>query len=738
MSSMSARGRGFRATATSLFTLTAAMVGDAAWAQSATPSPNASDESVSVEGLVVTARKREEQVIDVPFSVQVVTSESLERLGAVNFGDYARTVAGVQFQDKGAGRATIFMRGVSTGGDVDTGKQSTVGLYFDETPIAESSSQPDIKLFDINRVEVLRGPQGTLFGSGSLSGTLRVLPRAPVVGDTQGFLQGQVSATEQGGLNESTNGMVNLPIGDNAALRVVAYGIHNEGFLTNGFTGEDNVNDEDTYGGRAALLVQVNDRLDATLSGVFQFSNFGEYYQLTDHYPDLVIDGAEPGPFKDRYAIGQLKINYDFGRSLLTSVTGYYGRNRYFENDVDFFTAFFGMPQAFSPLTYTSKAFTQEVRLASTGEQRFDWVVGAFFQDVRENATQSISAKGQPVPPPAAQLANIYRDTSNRQYALFGEGSYDITPELTFTAGLRISLIQGENTSINNGILFGGETIKRGENEDSPITPRFILSWRPTENTQIYAQASRGFRIGGVNPGLPPCNPAMGCTVDVGSGFGPDSVWNYELGTKLQLLDGRLLLDADIFYIDWTDIQVNVGRGDGFNGFLNAGSATTKGFELAGTAQLTHNFRAGGQFTYTEAYLTGLAPGVAEAGVAEVGDDLPQIPRTSASVFGEWGTEIGSASWVYLRGDLQYVATRYGDFTSNNPLELPSYVLVNFRAGLDRGPYSAAVFVTNATDKRAIFSEQHYSGLHNDLPYSWQRYNINPPRTIGVSLSRRF
>jgi outer membrane receptor protein involved in Fe transport len=719
----------------SLAVIAASFGATAAWAEEA---PRAADSATAVETVVVTARKREERVVDVPFALQVLTGDKLQKLGAVNFGDYARTVAGVQFEDKGAGRANIFMRGVSTGGDVDTGKESTVGVYFDETPIAESSSQPDLKLFDIDHLEVLRGPQGTLFGSGALSGALRILPRQPVLGHQEAFLEGQVSGTRYGGFNDSVDGMINAPLGDKAALRVVGYLVQNDGFLDNGFSGADNVNFEHSYGGRAALRLQPTEKLDLTLTGIYQHSHFGAYYQATDHYPDLIIDQAEPEPFTDRYFIGTLKANYDLGGAKLTSVTSYFDRNRYFQNDIDYFTGLIGLPQAFSPLTYPQKVFTQELRLASEGDRRLTWVGGLFFEDLKESATQTISPAGQPVPPPAQQLAYIHRDTRTRQYAAFGEASYKITPQLSFTAGLRASLIKGSNTSDNNGVLFGGESIKTGTDRDTPVTPRFILSYKPNENAQIYVQAARGFRIGGVNPGLPPCQPANGCTVDVGTSFGPDSVWNYELGTKLITLDGRLSFDADVFFIDWTDIQVNVGRGDGFNGFMNAGAAHTKGAELSANAQVNEHLRVGGQFTYTEGHLVSLAPGVAASGVAQVGDALPQIPKIATSGYAELGTGFGADGWVYLRGDVQYVDKRLSNFSSSAPRTLPSYTTVNLRLGVDKGPWSGAVFVNNVTDERAILSDQAYGGVHNGLPYFWNRDNINTPRTVGVQLSRRF
>jgi outer membrane receptor protein involved in Fe transport len=691
-----------------------------------------------LEEITVTARKREEKAIDVPFSLQVLDSEELDKLGAVDFSDYARTVAGVSFEDKGAGRWTIFMRGVSTGSDVDTGKQSSVGVYFDEFPISEDSSQPDLKLYDIDHIEVLRGPQGTLFGSGSLSGTLRILPKQPDLAEMSGDAGAQISATEHGGLNYAVDGVLNVPLTDIAAVRVVAYKNDNDGFLKNGFSGAQDINYEHSNGGRVALLLKPTDKLDITLNGIYQESAFGEYYQLTDHFPALVIDEAEPEPFVDRYSLAGLKINYDFGPANLTSVTSYYDRRRFFQNDIDYFTGLLGLPQSYSPLTYTARTVTQELRLASTSGGPLGWLVGGYFEDRHEVALQSISPAGEPVPPPADQLGNIDRVANTRQYAIFGEASYKITSQLSLTTGLRASRIDGDNTTIDDGTLFGGKTFVEGDNKNTPVTPRVILSYMADADSQIYVQASKGFRIGGVNPGLPPCQPQNGCTVNVQSTFGPDSVWNYELGTKLLMLDGRISLDADVFYINWSNIQLNVDRGDGFNGFTNAGKATVKGLELSGTAQLNKHLKVGGQFTYTDGKITELGAGLAATGVAAVGDAVPAVPKVSTSGFMEWGTMFPGNAWAYVRGDVSYITTRYGSFATSDPIPLRPYALGNLRFGVDQGPYSASLFVTNVTDRRAMLAVQNFSGVHDGEPYNWLRYNVNIPRTFGISFSRKF
>jgi outer membrane receptor protein involved in Fe transport len=729
--------RGFIATASLISIATgpgAAIAGAAE--SSTTAAANGSDSQI--EQIIVTAAKREERAIDVPFSLQVVGNDDLTKLGAVDFSDYARTVSGVSFEDKGAGRYTIFMRGVSTGSDSDTGTQSSVGIYFDEVPISEDSSQPDIRLYDMERIEVLRGPQGTLFGSGSLSGTLRMLPKAPDPAAFNGSAGAQISGTEHGGLNYAVDGIANLPLSETSAARIVLYKEDNDGFLSNGFSGAQGINDEHTNGGRAAVLLRPTDNLDITLTGIYQTSSFGEYNQVTDHYPNLIIDAAEPEPFQDRIGLGTVKVNYDFGSARLTSVTSYYDRRRFFQNDIDYFTGLLGLPQAYSPLNYTANTVSQELRLPSEGESRLKWLVGGYFEAHHETALQSVSAAGQPVPPAADQLVNIDRVGNTRQYAVFGEANYNILPQLIFTAGVRASRIEVSNTSIDNGTLYGAQIVNSGSGNNSPVTPRAILSYKPNDAAQVYVQASKGFRIGGVNPGLPPCLAQNGCTVDVKATFGPDSVWNYEFGTKLETLGGRLALDADVFYLDWTDIQLNVPRGDGFNGFINGGKAVTKGIEFSTRAQLTNFLQAGGQFTYTEGRLTELGPGLEATGVAAVGDPLPAVPKISTSAFAELGTAFAADGRVYVRADVSYTTTRYSYFPSQLFIPLLPYALGNLRMGIDEGSYSASIFANNVMDRRAMLAVQSYAGVHDGAPYSWLRYNINVPRTIGLAFTRRF
>ena len=697
-------------------------------------------EALVADAVIVTATRRAERLIDVPLSIQAIGGDELEKLGAVDFSDYVRTVAGISFIDSGAGRSQISIRGVTTGQDIGQGAEATVGVYLDETPISEASSQPDIKLFDIDRVEVLRGPQGTLYGSGSLGGTIRVLPNMPDFDGVSGQLKLTGSSTESGGFNKAVNGWVNLPLSDKAAVRIVGYGIRNDGFLDDNYGGNGshtgkNINDEKTYGGRLTLRVQPTEKLDVVLTGIYQKGEFGAFEEVTDNFPGLVIQQSADQPFEDEYKIANLKVVYDFDFATLTSATSYFDRSRYLENDIDYFLeALAGIPRGISPLLYEANTFSQEVRLTSNGDGPFSWLVGAFYLDRSDDFNQTINVLGAPAP--ATKADNLFyldRASDVEQVAGFAEVSYDLTDRLTATAGVRISDIKRKNVAETDGLLL--QEFLSGDFSEQSTTPKFNLSYHLTDDSLIYFQAAKGFRIGGVNPGLPPCDPAAGCAIDVGSTYDSDSLWNYEIGSKLQLFDNAMTLTASVFYIDWSDIQLSVSRGDGFDGFLNAGDATSQGAEVETSFQVNKFLSIGGQVTYTDATLESLPVSVADFAIE--GQKLPGVAKWSSAANFELGAPIWGNEYAYLRGDLQYVGSRenaLGPFAE----KLDNYSLLSLRAGIQRGPYDLSLFANNLTDERAELFRQSVFGVRNGDPLQLDRTSVNRPRTIGVSVSRQF
>lgn len=696
------------------------------------------------EEIVVTATRREERIEDVPLSIQAITGDELGRIGAVNFTDYARTVAGVSFVDDGPGRSQIFIRGVSSGADIDTGKDAVVGMYIDETPISESSAQPDLKLYDINHVEVLRGPQGTLYGSGSLGGAVRVLTNRPDPGAFSADLQAIGSSTENGGVNNAYNGHLNIPLGEDAAVRVVAYTLHNSGFIDNGLTGEQDMGDEDTSGGRLTLRVTPTDTLDIAITGYYQDTQIDSYNRQTDHYPALVLEQSSHEPLSDEIAAMNVSIDWDLGFANLTSSSSYFDRTRNLQNDVDAaLGAAFGGALGFdfvSELTYEAATLAQEVRLASSGDDRFRWLVGAYYQDRQDDFTQPINFGGSPPPPTVADNLYIaFTDLQTVQTAGFAEVSYDLTERLTATLGVRTTHVTREMSGVRDGVFYTtitglGRIEVSGEGEETSTTPKLNVSYRTDGGSLFYAQATQGFRVGGVNV-LPPCIPLVGCSVTIGDSFDSDTLWNYEVGMRTALFDDALRLSGSVFRIDWSDIQLNVPRGDNFNGIVNLGDARSQGVELEFNGQAGEHWRYGGQVTYTDAELTRVDP--LYVAIATPGTSLPQVPELSAAANVEWGTTLGDDGWIYVRGDGQFVGERRSGLGADSEMA-DEYTLWNVRAGWDRGDIDFALFVNNLTDERAILSRTTTNGLLAGGPVAYDRITINTPRTVGLSLSKRF
>lgn len=685
--------------------------------------------------IVVTATRRSETIQNVPISIQAVTGTDLGKQGAVNFADYARTLAGISFQDDGPGRTQIFMRGVSTGGDIDTGKESTVGIYFDETPVSEGSSQPDLKLFDISRVEVLRGPQGTLYGSGSLGGTVRVITNQPDFSASASAAEATLSTTRYGGINVAGNGWVNLPLGPDTAVRLVGYGLHDSGFLDNGLSGEKNINDETSFGGRLALRHRFSPSVDMVLSGIYQHSESGVYNQVTDHYPTLIKDQTAPEPSTDRFGVGNLKITADLGLGELTSSTSYFDRTRQFENDIDYFVeAVTGIPRSRSMYDYGSRSFTQELRLASKAKGPFEWLVGGFYLNRKETFFQTINdATWPPIALPQDNLFYATTDSKVEQIAGFAEVSVTPLTNLKFTAGLRVSSTSRNAYAVKTGLFFGGVIDEQtGKVTETSTTPKFNLSYQATNEVLLFAQAAKGFRIGGVNPGLPPC---AACVVQLGSQFGSDSLWNYEIGIKTRPLGNALTLNLSVFQIDWKDVQLSVGREDGFTGFINAGRARSRGFELEVKVRPSASLELGGQLTHTIATLRTLGPGL--DAYATPGEQLPQVPRWSSSGFAEWSIPVSTKSRFFVRGDIQYVGSRT-NVLGPNALPLKSYTLGNLRTGFDFDSFSIAAFVQNVGDTRAQLNRDLLFGVRDGNPVTLDRFAVNTPQTFGVTLGARF
>jgi iron complex outermembrane recepter protein len=678
--------------------------------------------------IVVTATKRAERLSDVPLAVQAATAEDLYKLGAHDFADYSRTLAGVQSMEVGPGRDQIFMRGVAAPQGY-IGMESAVGVYLDEVPISEGMSQPDLNLYDVDRVEVLRGPQGTLYGSASLGGTIRIITNHPDLSALSGSIDTELSTTKHGGVDPSYSAILNLPLAtDLVAIRAVVYGRNPSGFIDDPALDKRRVNYEDTYGGRVALRVQPMDALTVDFKLMDQHTHIGG-----DNFADVITGSPVmldqfrniSEPFIDRSQVYNATVVYRGTGFTLDSSTSFSHRQRDVYNDftgVDFLGDGAVTP---SHQRYVAKSLTQELRLNSVAVKPFSWLVGAYFNRTRDEFFQTLDSVGAGAlfGLPSDNVAQLFQNTTSKQKALFGEVGYTPIDRLTLTAGMRFAALSLDADSLREGLLIGDVLQNAGTTTQHASAPKANISWKLTDDALVYVQATKGYRIGGVNATIRALDGFVFPTA-----YGPDSLWNYEIGLKGMALERRANFDIDLFYIDWKNIQLDL-LFEGIDYFANAGKAVSKGVEAQGELQLNSHVQLGGQLTFTDAKLTSSTPGVAQEG-----DRVPFVPRLAGSAFVEFGQNIPPGR-AYLRLDEQYVGTAYTGFDPTSNFRYGGYALTNLMLGLDRSSWRFGFFVKNVFDRRAsLFAQPYYAGVVD----ASESVIVNRPRTIGAHATWQF
>lgn len=703
-----------------------------------------------IEEIIVTARKREELIQDIPWSIRALSERELEQLGADDFLDYARTVAGLSFISFGPGFTKIVIRGVSEGRS--TRNQATTGIYIDETPVTRNGINPDLRLFDVQRVEVLRGPQGTLYGSASMGGTIKVVTNKPDAGAFASKIDASYSGTRHGDGNAKVNAMVNIPVIDGkVAFRAVGYYRDTGGFIDSPDLGLNNVNDEEIWGARLAARFDVNEALTVTVSFMIQNSNIGpppeddlnfdpvsgEFVDIPDLKQSRLVENVQD----DDQQIYNLTINYDFGWAELVSSTSYFKRSFFQMQDI---SDAFGVP-----LTIDSddpnKDFIQETRLASTGDSRFAWLAGVFYSDRNKNGSTAFASKDtlEGILPPfllGDALLDATLGGGNEQLALFGEVSFDITNSFQMTVGLRWFDVKTDFQVFATGLFAGAPPgapplIEDLKSSESSVNPKFLLSYRVSGDALLYAQAAQGFRIGGTNQVSTvsgACGPEL---AELGlseppSTFDSDSLWNYELGAKTSWLDNRLILNGAIYYIDWSDVQVSrVLFSCGFAFTDNAGRATSKGFELEMRALPMAGLELTGSLSFSDVEIGG-DPGILASLGAVNGEAMPGVPKWTFSFSVEVNIPLASGLVGLVRGDYQYVDSSPSDFSLTGPMEVGGYHLGNIRVGVSGDGWQVSVFVNNVWDERASLAAIAQGGR----PFVVR----NRPRTVGVNVRKTF
>ncbi len=729
-----------------------------------------------LEEVVVTATRREESLQKVPMAVTAITGESMERLSADDFVDFARTVPGVSFTSMGPGRNRVAIRGINV-----TGGENAIGYYIDETPIPKTlhgailNTTLDPRMFDMQRVEILRGPQGTLYGQSSMGGTVRLIPNRPDVNSLFGSAGGAVEIVDHGSELFAADLMLNVPVVEGRmGIRNVVYGRSGGGYIDRqylGFSGQPNpgapgrlrntrsdANSESTLGMRLISDFRVSDQL--LVSALLMHENM-----TLDGYQDITAGPGNPGDelvqqfsfdtpeeIKQEWTLANITINADVGNVNFVSSSSYFTRVFVATEEgasvTELFlgTAFDGDENIGEHGSEDKYDVTQEFRLSSINPifGRINWLVGAFYE-------KKYAQRWFDWQPPGVSdelgTANdeLYVSTGHlnlRSIAGFGELRFSILDNLIATGGIRHYDVKQSDYDAAQGLFVGpSPAIIVTSARDKGEQLRFNLAYQATGQLNYYAQVAQGFRpgFGAANVFPPECDAeliALGIDPDnVPQQVAPDGVWNYELGAKTSWLEGRVRVNAAAYLIEWSDIQQRTRLETcGFNFQSNAGEATSKGFELEASISPSDNWELTGTVNYVDAQFN--VDNVALS--IEKGERIQEVPEWSAAASAQYSFPAFNSYNGYVRADVQYTGDSYADFLQNEgdpSSRLDDLTLVNVRLGMESADWQVGIYARNLFDESARIARARAAII--DIP-GRPRYVINRPREFGISLNRRF
>jgi len=779
-------------------------------------------QALELEAITVTAMLREQELTSVPLSIAAPTAQALRLRGAENIEQVAANVAGLSVQNLGPGQSTVAIRGASSGQIArdQPGVKEDVGAYLDESPISLSLFTPDLDLFDVGRIEVLRGPQGTLFGAGSLSGTVRYISNQPELGTSSTFGEAGVNFVEGGDAGNSAKVGFNVPVGDKSALRIIGYSNRTGGWMDAvqpNLQLNQNVNGGSRAGARVVYRIAPSGHFSITPRVLYQkvkqdgWNRHDVFNILSNPFtttrPPVTLGKDQlftqiAEPFTDEFMLGDVNLRYDFGKVSLTGVTSYTRRNILVVRDAGALTGSItggsiGLPENIytldAPLNDATKAhvFTQEVRLSGAASS-LRWLIGGFYSHNKRHYGQDLFVRGfDTLSAPILGAPNGFTkglrapkdhlfwsdlDYTLNQSGAFGEATVSATSRLDFTGGLRYYNFKEDRGQIFDGIFAQDSTgtalvTQPGSTKANGVAPRFIASYRASDNFTLNAQVSRGFRLGGINDpiNVPLCSPADRVTFGGRKTWKDETAWNYEVGAKSRVAGGKASINVSAFYMDIKDLQLTVTAGTCSSRLIfTAPKAKSQGLEFEFTATPSDHvdlaFSAGLNDAKLQSTLTTtdtLGTTTVISGIKS-GNRLPSVPQAQFSGAITYGWPLGgTGSRVFITASDQYVGSRYtqiDDLTPGigtvpidsaaagglphtighpntpaltftfNPL-LPSYNLVNLRLGVTRAAWEVALFVNNLTNEQAQLALDRERGLRARVGYL-----TNQPRTFGTTL----
>ncbi|WP_313166379.1 TonB-dependent receptor [Massilia oculi] len=710
-----------------------------------------------VQQVVVTAQKRAQTMVDVPQSMSVVGGDALEKHQATGFADYLKLVPSLQLVQSTPGEGRLVLRGLDTGGVA-----STVAVYLDETPFGSSSGLAngailagDFDTFDLARVEVLRGPQGALYGASSLGGLVKFVTNAP---DFDGFaMRARIGAAsvDGGGVSYRTNLVVNTPISETLAARASVSYQKEPGFIDSiGTAGSDvarDINKAENYGGRASLLYKPHKDFDLRLTAVAQ-NIATDAPSIVESDPDS-LESLYGRPTQSQF-IPQMRdihyrvfngtANWNLGSASLTSSTSYSTQKQYVREDVTYNLSGFvednlGVPnELYMGQELEVKKFTQELRLSSNGGGRVDWLAGLYYTDEDGDLAQRYHAVVPGSMTPATGLpllADLSLRSNYREVAAFANTTIHLNPVYDLDVGGRYSHNKQDARQVGDGVLAGGPADNRAESSEDVFTYAVALKRKFSERTAVYARAAKGFRPGGPNV-LPPDPPPGTPTT-----YDSDSVMSYEAGLKTQTADGRWSLDLSAFHIKWKDIQL-LAVVNNFGVNTNGAGATADGVEITAGFRPLRGLRLSANGTWNKARLDDATDPIV-GGFAD--DRLPFSPKYTASLMADYRWTIGATTPAYAGASVRRMAGQRGAFdyeyrTANGrQREIPSYNVVDAYAGLELGNWTVEVFGKNLgnSDGRLSTSALTANGMFV-YPNGAMGTGVIAPRTVGFTLTREY
>ena len=742
-------------------------------AQNAGPGPFAPPVAAAApEQITVTATLRAEPVINVPESIGVISGVELQERQIRDFNDVAQTTPSLAVTvPNRAGQATYSIRGISSSSSPGAQGQATIGVYMDDVSVTGftgpgGSGTVMPAFFDVSRIEVLRGPQGTLYGAGSMGGTIRVVTNLPNLNAYEEEAQGQLSYTENGGLNSLAEGVISAPIVDNTLAG--RFGVHYEhlsGYIdrTNPLTGQvtKDFNDEDLIAAKGSLLYQSGDHTFTLVPAIWYQSDWsaGPPFGSKVATPYLATWYVSQ-PLSDKLIIPSVTATKELPNFAITSITSYFNRDLSAYRD---FTIgglgnlFLGVISPVQQLSTTEvHRYSEELRFVSPGigeGRNYSWLLGAYvsrdivhttgnfaYQDLPGLTGALIQHYGPNSPFLQTALCcgtNEYSQATRlavNQYAGFGEFNYAVLPEVVATAGFRYFGATEDYVLNSTGVFnfngTGALVTSAGTTSSTALTPKFSLKYQPDADLNIYATATEGFRLGGVNQII----PAAACAADLKplgltnapATYGPDKVWSYELGAKAAV--GEVSVDGAVYEIDWSQTQQDVNLPSCSYDFIaNVGTSRIRGADFEATAQILTDVTLNAAVGYTDNHITKAAPGTG----THVGDRLIGIPTWTANAGFTYELPVYGNLSPFLNFEGRYVGDSVGSF---NPAQIgylrPDYFTADGTVGVHiTGIATVSIFGRNLFNNDKVI----FQATSSPRPVLALR-----PRTIGINLTSAF